>query len=119
MVSLLCWCFIPDKIKFWLALILLHLHILSDLSLQSSLYTSASPGVLMTGFMDLTRKMLFINVAVQDILKHCVTFSAAPLCAVMFLRAPDYNCMAVHAFEGSELLPTYVQNSNSSESLEP
>lgn len=87
---------------------LLHLQILSDLTLQSCLYTSVSAGVLMTGFMDLTRKMLFINAAVQNILKHCVAFSAAPLCAVsswMFLRALDYNCMAIHAFAGPQLLP--------------
>lgn len=38
MVSLLSWCFIPDK----MAVILLHLPILSDLILQSSLYTSVS-----------------------------------------------------------------------------
>lgn len=115
MVSLLSWCFIPYKIKFWLALILLHLQVLSDFNLQSSFYTSVSPGVLMTGFMDLTRKMLFINVAVQDILKHCVAFSAVPLYAVsscLFLRALGYNYMAVHAFAGPELLPTYVQNSS-------
>lgn len=118
MVSLLSWCFIPDEMKFWLALILLHLQILSDLNLQSSVYSSIFPGVLITCFMDLTRKMLFINVAVQDkfkILKRCIAFSAAPLCAVsiwVFLRALDYNCMAAHAFAGLELLPAYVQNSS-------
>lgn len=115
MVPFLSRCLIPDKIKFWLALILLHLHILSDLNLQSSLYISVSPGVLMTGFMDLTRKMLYINAAEQDMLKHCVAFSAVPLCAVSswtFLRALAYNCMAVHAFVGPELLPSYMQNSS-------
>lgn len=56
MVSLLSWCFIPDEMKFGLALILLHLQILSDLNLQSSVYSSIFPGVLITCFMDLNQK---------------------------------------------------------------
>lgn len=86
MVPFLSWCFIPDKIKFWLALVLLHLHILSDLNLHSSLYISASPGVLMTGFMDLTRKMLYINAAVP-VLQCCAT-----LCCEL-MNVPESSCL--------------------------